>query len=280
MRTTVKDIIGVMEELAPSRLAEQWDNVGLQVGTREWPVERIRVALDPGIEVVETACAADTDLLITHHPLILKPLAAIDLETETGRVIRTALAGKMAIYAAHTNLDSAANGLNDHLAQLLGLENRVVLVPAVSMDPLGLDAHGFLPSHNEGLGRIGDLSAATTLADLAADLKKRLDLSGVRVVGRETLHVDRIAVCTGSGAGLLDHFFASDAQVYVTGDLKYHDARAIEAQGRGAVDIGHFASEHIVVRYLSEQLGLALENRGIVVDIAGCGIERDPFIQY
>lgn len=280
MKATVADIIGIMEGLAPGRLAEQWDNVGLQVGDARWPVARIWVALDPARGVVEAACEAGADMLITHHPLIFKPLAAIDAATETGGIIRKALIASMAIYAAHTNLDSAADGLNDRLAGILGLDNSMVLEPAKPMDQERPEATVAAPIPGEGLGRVGMLPVATTLADLAEDIKKRLGLTAVRVVGQESMSVDRVAVCTGSGASLLDKFFASGARVYITGDLKYHDARQVEARGLGAIDIGHFASEYIVVPLLAEQLGSALAGRGITVDITGCSLEKDPFIYY
>ena len=87
-------------------------------------------------------------------------------------------------------------------------------------------------------------------------------------------------MCTGSGAGLLNSFFGSDAQVYITGDLKYHEARSVESQGRGAIDIGHFSSEHLVVEHLTGQLKSRLRDLRITVDVSGYKLERDPFILY
>ena len=91
MQATIADIIGEMEKIAPSRLAETWDNVGLQVGRRSWPVKRIWTALDPMTTVVEAACRDGVDFLITHHPLIFRPLTAIDIDTPGGRVIARAV---------------------------------------------------------------------------------------------------------------------------------------------------------------------------------------------
>ena len=105
MIATVADIIDVMETIAPSRLSEKWDNVGLQVGKANWPVKRLRVALDPLTDIVNEACRDNIDLLITHHPLIFKPLTRIDFETPVGRTIRMAAKQRLAIFAAHTNLD-------------------------------------------------------------------------------------------------------------------------------------------------------------------------------
>ena len=111
-----------MEAIAPARLAESWDNVGLQVGHRRWPVATVMVALDPLTAVVAGACRAGAGLLVTHHPLIFKPLQRVDLETPIGVIVAMALEHRLAIFSAHTNLDSAADGLNDLLARRLGAD--------------------------------------------------------------------------------------------------------------------------------------------------------------
>jgi dinuclear metal center YbgI/SA1388 family protein len=123
MAPTVSDIIHVMDNLAPPTLAEDWDNVGLQVGDPCRMVQKIGVALDPTFEVVDRACRRSIDLLITHHPLIFKPLKSIAVNTPTGSVIHLATRNHLAIFAAHTNLDSAIGGINDILANRIGLSN-------------------------------------------------------------------------------------------------------------------------------------------------------------
>ncbi|MGB8721116.1 MAG: Nif3-like dinuclear metal center hexameric protein, partial [Desulfobacterales bacterium] len=105
MTACVNDICHVMEAIAPARLAESWDNVGLQVGHRGWPVETVMVALDPLTAVVAAACRVGAGLLVTHHPLIFKPLERLDLETPLGAILDMALKHRLAIFAAHTNLD-------------------------------------------------------------------------------------------------------------------------------------------------------------------------------
>jgi dinuclear metal center YbgI/SA1388 family protein len=129
MTATVDQIIAVLNRLAPPRLAESWDNVGLQFGDRAWPVEKIWVALDPLPEVVAEACENEVDLLVTHHPLFFKSLKKIDCATPVGRIVSLAAAGRLAIFSAHTNLDSATGGVNDVLAGLLGLDDCLPLSP-------------------------------------------------------------------------------------------------------------------------------------------------------
>jgi dinuclear metal center YbgI/SA1388 family protein len=129
MTATVDQIIAVLNRLAPPHLAESWDNVGLQFGDGTWPVEQIWVALDPLPEVVAEACENEVDLLVTHHPLFFKPIKKIDCATPVGRIVNLAAAGRLAIFSAHTNLDSACGGVNDVLAGLLGLDDCFPLSP-------------------------------------------------------------------------------------------------------------------------------------------------------
>ncbi len=263
MNATVGDMIEILETIAPSELAEEWDNSGLQVGARHWPVKKIRVALDPGPEVVLSACRENADLLVTHHPLIFRPLRRIDAATPVGRTLAAALAHKMAVVAVHTNLDIARGGLNDLLAKKIGLEH-------IS----GLDTRA---EQQPGIGRIGDLPLPLSLSDLVRQIKDRMGLIAVRMAGDPALAVTRVAVCTGSGGSLMSTFFASDAQAFVSGDLRYHDARDAESVGRGLIDIGHFGSEYPMIGALAGLLREAVEQRGFSAVVEECRTEKDPF---
>ena len=260
---SVGDIIGHLNRIAPPELAEEWDNPGLQVGQSDRPVASIRIALDPTPEVVDSACRAGCDLLITHHPLIFRPLKCVDGNTVTGRIIYQALSHEMAIVAAHTNLDAAPGGLNDLLAERMGLKQ---------LRPL---TQGRVP--DLGIGRVGTLHRPLTLADLVHQLKRDLDLTRVTVAGRSDLVVSQAAVCTGSGSGLWGAFVQSGAQAYISGDLHYHNARDAWDLDLGLVDIGHFASEKMVVDLLSRKLQSALEQEGRSVRIEPDRSQSDPF---
>ncbi len=369
---TVAEIIARIEALAPPCLAEEWDNVGLQVGRRERPVSRLRVALDPSPAVVQGACADGIDLLVTHHPLIFRPVRQIDYATPFGRSLQLAARHDLAVYCAHTNLDAAAGGVNDVLADRLGLLDLKALVPArpaegrlklVFFAPLASQevllatladsaagrigayggctfrvkgkgtfrpdsgahpaigqpgvftqvdecrietvvARGDLPDvlsrlrsvhpYEEmafdlyplasepgtatGLGRVGCLARPLPLKRFAQQAKTRLNLRSLRLAGSPALSVRRVALCSGSGAGLLEAFLASDADCFLAGDLRYHDARAIEEAGRGLLDVGHFASEHPVVASLAERLQQVLCADRFQVQVEACGMEQDPFV--
>ncbi len=372
MQATVADIIGAMEVIAPTRLAEAWDNVGLQVGQTDWRVKTIWIALDPSPDVVAAACQKNVDLLITHHPLIFKPLRSVDFNSATGNSIRLAAQQQLAIFAAHTNFDSAAGGLNDTLAQQIGLANLktldrskdsgtyklVVYVPVEyeqeflhafldmrfaeirrfindsfktrdrgilkpdsssgrrkeNADELfrskeiafesavhGEDLDGVieklmgihpnlamsydiypLQATNEewGLGRIGQLEKSQNLRSFALDIKKKLGLTSVKVAGDLSLPITRAAVCTGSGSSLMKIFLASGAQAFISGDLHYHDAKAVQTAKRGLIDIGHFASEHLIIDALSQELSRLLTDKDFDVTIAAYRLEMDPFVSF
>jgi dinuclear metal center YbgI/SA1388 family protein len=365
----VQDLLGVLHGLFPPDLAEEWDNVGLQVGDPAAPVERVLVALDPGAAAVTAACAHGAQLLITHHPLLFKPLRRLTLDDPVGRVLWQAVRGGVAIIAAHTNLDVAADGLNHWLANRLELAateplqaltgqlfKLVVFVPVahaeavadalfaggagqigaydhcsfqaagigtfrpgpgttpfvgiagrrerveeirletivpqrrlsrvveklLKVHPYEEVAYDLIPLANQlpgaGLGRIGRLAAAMSLAELGDRVKTLLGCSSVRLVGRPEQSVVRIAVCGGSGAGLIAEAQRRGADVLVTGDIKYHEARQAEDLGLALLDAGHFATERLAATELATRLGAEATARGWRLDILVHDGERDPFI--
>ncbi len=269
MRLTLSDIVTIMERFAPPDLAEPWDNSGMQVGSSDWAVNTIWVALDATLPVVEDACKKGASLLITHHPLIFKPISCLNMDTPLGRMIDMAIRNRLAIYSAHTNLDKAIGGVNDVLAATIGLENQKPLEYSYPVDS----------DQNKGFGRVGQLSGKPTLEALAEKLKQVLGLNSLKFAGRRDLCVEKAAVCSGSGSSFLRDFLSSDAQVYISGDLKYHDARIIEEADRGLIDIGHYGSEKVIVKALADYLRaeLAKSGHGIGIDIYKN--EKDPFVQ-
>ncbi len=273
-KTTVDDIIEVVEQIAPLALAEQWDNCGLQVGSRKRRVKKVWVALDPLLPVVDAATQQGIDLIITHHPLLFRSVKCIDLDSAIGKVIAKAVENRIALYAAHTNLDSAHHGINQRLAELMGLSDLEPLVPA-GMDTIhAMDRNNALQT---GLGRIGWLDSPLAVGELVEPIKRCLNLTTVRIAGDVRLQARRVAVCSGAGSSLMEAFLTSDAQVYISGDLRYHDARAVEEAGRALIDVGHFASEQIVIDSLVDQLRQAAKIANWGVSIDACRLERDPF---
>ncbi len=266
MTARVRDIIAALEALAPQRLAEDWDNVGLQVGHPEWLAGRVLIALDPTPAVVEEAIREGATTIVTHHPLLFRPLRNLNLATISGGLIQRLVEKRVAVIAAHTNLDSVSGGINDLLVEILGLQNVTVLQPSNAVD----DAH-------VGLGRVGELPKAVAFETLVRDIKARLNLERIRYAGPPDKLVQRVAVCSGSGGSLVNLFLESQADVYVTGDVRYHDAREIEMHQRGVIDVGHFESEFIIVRRLAPRLSDWLANQGHKVIVQASTCETTPF---
>ncbi|MDJ0804925.1 MAG: Nif3-like dinuclear metal center hexameric protein [Desulfobacterales bacterium] len=264
MTPRVQNIIDGLEALAPRHLAEDWDNVGLQVGDPEWTVAKVLIALDPSAAVVEEAIRDGASAVVTHHPLIFRPLRSLNLATVTGRLIQRLVEKRVAVITAHTNLDSVSGGVNDVLVERLALQNIAVL------QPLADDA-------DVGLGRVGALPQPMAFESLVRDVKSRLGLAHIRCAGQPENPVQRVAVCSGSGGSLIEQFLDSPADVFITGDVRYHDAREIESQRRGVIDIGHFESEHIIVRRLAKLLDAKLTTHGFRAVVQASACEETPF---
>ena len=266
MGAFLRDIIRILDTIAPPALAEPWDNVGLQLGDPGLDVKAVWIALDPSPVVIDAACAGRIDLLVTHHPLFFRPLTRIDLQSPIGAAIGQALQCRLAVFSLHTNLDAVSQGLNDLLAQRLELKRVRPLIgnPAVA-------------GNRHGIGRVGLLARPRRLSELALSVKRRLGVESVRIAGEPQLRVQRVAVSTGSGGGVMPHFLQSDAQVLISGDLCYHDARDAEAAHRGLLDVGHFHSEQLMKNALVQRLAGALARKRLSVRVEACPLESDPF---
>ncbi len=265
MDLTVKDIIKMLDGIAPFDLAEDWDNSGLQAGNPVWPVKKVLISLDITMEVMEEARSWEADMVLSHHPLLMRPEKKLDFSRMPGSAICLAARDTIAIVSAHTNLDKAIKGLNDHFAKIIGLGPLVPLVPS---EP---------PQELAGIGRIGHLKASVRLRDLAEIVKNKLGIHSVRAAGDLDRNVQAIAVCTGSGGSLIGEFLNSPADLYITGDLKYHEVRLIEENNRAVIDVGHFASERIGIDLLQEHLAQAAKKQGYNLAIKGFTKEKDPF---
>lgn len=266
MGAFLRDIVRILNTIAPPALAEPWDNVGLQLGDPGRDVNAVWIALDASPAVIDAACAGRIDLLVTHHPLIFQPLTRIDVQSPTGAAIGQALQHRLAVFSLHTNLDAVSQGLNDLLAQRLELTR---------VRPL--TANPAVAGNRHGIGRVGLLARPCRLSELALSVKRRLGAEGVRIAGDPQLRVQRVAVSTGSGSGVMPHFLQSDAQVLISGDLRYHDARDAEAAHRGLLDVGHFHSEHLMKDALVQRLAKALVRKRLSVRVEACPLESDPF---
>lgn len=250
MLATVNDLVALLEELMPSNLAEDWDNVGLMLGRRGKTVKKILLALDLTKEVVEQAISQKVDLIVTHHPAIFKKLKRVVDNDWQQDLLLTLAENGIAVYSAHTNLDCVSTGVNDVLAKLLKLEDTDVL------------------DDSNGLGRIGVVEEMA-LADYAQLVKASLKADYV-IVGDAGKPVHKVAVCGGAGSDLIDIALAKGADTLVTGDVKYHSAQQAVFSGLNIIDAGHQPTELPVLDKLADRLSLRLVEREIdvVVNVA------------
>lgn len=245
----VSDIASVIEHLAPTNLAYEWDNVGLLCGDLEQEVKKVLLCLDLDINVVNEAAESGAQMIISHHPIMFDPISKITEQTPEGRVIRELIRRDISFYAAHTNLDIAKGGLNDLLSQKIGLVDVKILE--------------YTKEDIEGIGRIGRLQKPITLKELADRVKKALNIEILRYSGESDTIISRVAVNTGGGTALIEAAVNAGAEVFITGDYKYSQVRDMVAKGVCVLDVAHFDTEIIVCEllynYLTEQYGGALE---------------------
>jgi len=367
----IQDLVGLIHKLYAPELAEAWDNVGLQVGDPGRSLDRVMVALDPGLEAVEAARDAGAQALVTHHPLLFKPVKRLTPDDAVGKVLWTAVRDDVAIISAHTNLDCAVDGLNSWLAEKMSVKQAVPLqtvagdyLKLVVFVPVGHEeavaealfsagggqigaydqcsfrssgegtfrpgpgtqpyigtvgqrekteevrletiipkrkllrvlekmqkshpyeevAYDLLPLQNQvpgaGLGRIGKLAQQTTLGEFAAGVKKSLGCDQLRLIGADQMPIRKVALCGGSGAFLLQTAHRQGADVLVTGDVKYHEARQAEELGIALIDAGHFATEQLMIEQVTQSLQAAARQLNWGVAFEAYTGEEDPFRFY
>ncbi len=368
MSVTVREILALLDTAHPFAWALPEDRVGLQVGDPEAPVAMVLVALEASLEVVAEATALKAQLLLTHHPLLYQPATEIREDRAQGRLLAAVVRAGLAVAACHTNLDLAPEGLNQHLAQKLGLEDVEVLSP-VSRDPclklvvfvpvgyedkvrtalcddrvgvIGRYSHcsfagrgqgtyrpleGAQPFRGEigalsraeesrlevlvpescvagalsrlkavhpyeevaydlyplanpgstlGFGRVGDWPQALPWEEAVARVKETFAAPRVRVWGRTPDAVSRLAVCGGSGGDLIQSAQEMGATLYVTGEVRHHQAVPGLNGDFAILEVGHFASEVIFMPAWAAQLGQLFQARGLAVQVRPAEAERAP----
>ncbi|MCK4839485.1 MAG: Nif3-like dinuclear metal center hexameric protein [Desulfobulbaceae bacterium] len=264
----LKELLAILDEIAAPSLAEPWDNVGLMVGDPGQEISGVLVALDVSEAVMTEAASHGCNVVVSHHPLIFKPLSAIRTDQVTGRLLTRALAGQMAVVSCHTNLDKVPGGVNDALAIGLDLQNCRVL----AADSGGAAEIGF--------GRLGDLRSVTAFPEFIDLLLALLDLPAVRVAGVVPEQLLSIAVCGGSGSELAETAMAAGAQVFITGEVKHSTARWAEDAGFCVIDAGHFSTEKLVVPGLVSAIAKGAADRGLALNICGTEVQASPFQYY
>ena len=269
--TSLTDVVATLEQLYPPATAQSWDQVGLVAGDLDQRVRSILLAVDPTLDVVADAVERGVDLVVTHHPLLLRGIHSVATTSAKGATITELLVHDVALYCAHTNADVADPGVGQALATACGLAATQALTV----------------SEEQELGRVGELPEPISLRDFVIRLSDALPAAagGVRVSGDPDGLVSRVALLGGAGDGLFDAVRQAKADVYVTADLRHHPALEAREEARAAqraggagtpylVDAGHWASEWLWLPGLRE---LLLSRLGGSVEVEISGVRTDPW---
>lgn len=358
----IRNIVSVLEKIAPLEYSLDWDNCGLQVGNLDKKIEKVAIALTPTTKIIEEAVEKGCNFLITHHPLLFKSIKSINTKTPLGKCLELALKNDLTIYTLHTNFDSASSGLNYTIAKDLGLDNIEILsvsgqnesfklvtfvpeeytlkvVNAISdagAGNIGKFSHRsyiaagiatfsndessieeletpnkesedrleiIVPKHalnnvisalkeyhpyddviydiyklenkgeSIGIGTIGEFYTPFRLSEVINQVKNNLNIKKLCYVGEPSKSIAKVAICTGSGSSFMELAKKKGADLYITGDIKYHTAIDAKELDLALIDAGHYSTEIIAVPFLAKYLKRNLSQSLDIVEL----IEDDPF---
>jgi len=242
-------IIHFLETRYPLSLAESWDNVGLLVGDRAMPVRRIMTCLTVTPESCREAIEQQADLIVTHHPFPFQTVRQITTATNVGCMLWQLIRAGVAVYSAHTAFDSAATGINQQIAELLGLEDITTLYPinddvSIASNPITL----------QGTGRVGMLPQSVPLIELVEIVAKLFRQNVLPYVGDPTKQVQRVAIGCGAAGEFLEQAIAQKADVFLVGEAKFHQYLEATANDVAMILPGHYASERFAVEQLTDAI--------------------------
>ncbi len=253
------DVVRTLEELAPSSLAEDWDNVGLLLGDRNAPVASVLTCLTLTEDVAAEAVESRAGLVVTHHPVLFRGAKLLTTDSAEGRIVLQLVQAGVAVYSPHTAYDSARLGVNAQLAELFGLVDVRPLRPADDLSDVGG-------------GRFGELANEAPLSEFVARLTSLPGQERLQFVGRDDREVRRVAVACGSAGEFLGDAIRLGCDLFVTGETRFHTCLEARTADVGLVLLGHYASERPAVERLAELVA----ERHPDLDVAASHVERDP----
>jgi dinuclear metal center YbgI/SA1388 family protein len=258
---SVAAIAAFLEELAPFRLAEDWDNVGLLVGHGDGGVTKAMTCLTVTPSSAAEAIEAGAELIVAHHPMPFAATKRLTADTTVGRMLLDLIAARVAVFSAHTAFDSAGEGINQRLAAGLQLRGIAPLVPH---------------AEGQGTGRWGWLADPISLGQLAGRLKQFLKIERLQLAGDAKQAVRTVAVACGAAGELLDAARQNDCDAMVVGEARFHTCLEAEALGIGLLLPGHFASERFAMECLAEVLARQFPG----MQVWASRSERDPIRDF
>ena len=254
-----REFIDIMEEIAPTADYREIDNSGPQICCESEDISRVLVCLEINREVLCEAAAVKADLILTHHPLIFTPDSVIDYNDYPGRYIHDAVTHGIHVYSAHLSFDFAPEGNNAYLAKLLGLVN----VEAGSAEKEW----------------IGELPEPMTFSQACRHVEQALDLPEhyIRCVDGGKTELVKAGLCTGAGGDFIPDAVKSGCDLFITGDLKFHEAQYAKAAGISVIDAGHYGTEKIFTENIAELIRKKALEQGLDIDVIMAEANTNPY---
>lgn len=246
----IGEVVAALEKHFPLNTQDSWDNSGLIIGQRDWAVEGVLLTVDITEERVDEAIEKGCNLIISHHPILFRPLKKINGNSGDERIVAKAIKNDIAICAFHTPADKAKDGLSYQIGKRLGLSRMEILVKDEGSD-------------ERGYGVVGDMGNGMTASQFVGHIKEKLSCECVRH-NECSKEIKRVAICTGSGSEFIDKAMRAGADAYVSADIKYHQFQQPEGKMLIA-DIGHYESEEISKNLFFEILTEIFSNFAICI---------------
>ena len=257
----VQDVIERIEEFAPLSIKMEGDPTGFQLGDRNQEIHRVMTTLDVRPSVVQEAIDKKIDLIVAHHPVMFHAAHNLDLASPQNKMYRDLLANNISVYASHTNLDKAHDGMNDWLMEELGLQNV-----------------RFLDENDDySIGRMGELEEPMSLVDFAKKVRDDFDVKNLRYVKSELGQpVQKVAVIGGDAGKFYPEVLKAGADTFITGDVYYHTAHDMMANGLNVIDPGHHI-EAIFIKKMANILNDWKRSNKIELDIVQSEVDTEPY---
>ena len=263
MAIDFNELLNELRLIAPRELEEEWDNGGLQINMGNKEVNKVLITLEITEEVIKEAVKLNVDFIVTHHPLLFKKIDVVDATSVVGNYIIKLIQYGITVYSAHTAFDSVFGGNNDYLADMIGLQKVRRLK---KWTPTG---------DKELIGRVGTFAEPASLKEIANNLQSVLKLKEhVKIVGNPDKLIETAAICTGAGGDAIEAVIRSGCDLFITGDVRHHEAQMAREMGLCLIDAGHYGTEYFFVENFANKLRKATEDK---LEVLESNVIVNPF---
>lgn len=268
----VRDVVEAIEDVAPLSLQESWDNSGLLIGYEYSDVNKALTCLEINNDIMEEALAKNVDMIVTHHPLIFGAIRSLCMSNYKDSIIMKLISSGISVYSCHTPFDKVKGGNNDIIAARLGLTS----IKNLRGEDVESVSKMIEKADEADIGRTGKFKNPLRFRQVLDLVSSELELSlrQIRAVGSLELDISKVGICTGAGADLLDMAAASGCELFITGDVKYHEAQTAKELGICIIDAGHYGTEKFFGAAMKEKLS---KHFGDNIEIIESEVSIDPF---